>query len=159
MACSYSIKKSLYKHNGHRCPSRASDGRHWKQRRAGKLEEVIVHVANVKKDKPAPADVVKTAAMLKGEVVPCFAAYWALNTESRISKDQGRKGFQQIIIPYLDKIQKTNPRSVVGYTCNADNCLTEMFIVPGFMNRILQYVQPVISLDAVHLKSVYKGMI
>jgi hypothetical protein len=117
-----------------------------------------VHVANVKKDKPAPADVVKTAAMLKGEVVPYFAAYRALNAESGISKDQARKGFQ-LIIPYLDKIQKTNPGSVVGYTCNADNCLMEMFIVPGFMNRILQYVRPVISLDAAHLKSVYKGTI
>jgi uncharacterized protein Veg len=154
----YSIKKSLYKHNGRRCPSRASDGRRWKQRRAGKLEGIIVHVANVKKDKPAPADVVKTAAMLKGEVVPYFAAYRALNAESGISKDQARKGFQ-LIIPYLDKIQKTNPGSVVGYTCNADNCLMEMFIVPGFMNRILQYVRPVISLDAAHLKSVYKGTI
>jgi hypothetical protein len=108
-------KKSLYKHNGCRCPSRASDGQRWKQRRAGKLEGIIVHVANAKKDKPAPADVVKTAAMLKGKVVPYFAAYRALNAESGISKDQARKGFH-LIIPYLEKIRKTNRNQILGPT-------------------------------------------
>jgi hypothetical protein len=35
--------------------------------------------------------------------------------------------------------------------------LLELYIFPGFMNRVLNYVRPVVSLNALHLRSAHKG--
>jgi hypothetical protein len=68
------LKRIQNKHGGVHSASRARDGRRWKERRAGKVDNVIVQVLKTKKDAPIPADIVKTAATSKGEVILYSAA-------------------------------------------------------------------------------------
>jgi hypothetical protein len=46
---------------------------------------------------------------------------------------------------------------VIGYTRDDGMRLLYLYIFPGFMNRVLNYVRPVVSLDATHLRSAHKG--
>ncbi len=136
--------------------SRARDGRRWKERRAGKLDNIIVQVRKTKKDAPIPPDVVKTAATSKGEVIPYSAEYRALTVESKAASEEQKLGFQ-LVIPYLEKFKETNAGSFVSYVRNKDLTRKSLCIFPSFMNDSLKFVGPIISLDATHLKSKYKG--
>ena len=153
---SFAVKRINNRHTGGRRSARARDGRRWKERRVGKLDNVIVQVLNTKNDKPLPADLVKTAATLNGDVIPYFAAYRALNTESKAVTREEKLGFQ-LLIPYLEQMKVVNPGSFIGYVRNEDATMKEFYVIPGFMNDSLQFVRPVISLDAAHLKSKHKG--
>ena len=88
----FSVKKIDARHSGdERRDARARDGRMWKQRRCEKLDNMIVQVVRTKKEKPTPADVVKTAATQLGEVIPYMTAYRALYSESWEQKYMQRK--------------------------------------------------------------------
>ena len=87
----FSVKRIEARHSGERRDARARDGRMWKQRRSGKLDSMIVQVVRTKKEKPTPADVVKTAATQLGEVIPYMTAYRALYSESRKQKYMQKK--------------------------------------------------------------------
>ena len=152
----FSVKRLDRKHSGERRDARAKDGRMWKERRCGKLDNMIVQVIRTKKEKPTPADVVKTAATEHGQVIPYMTAYRALHSESKEQKYMQRKNFE-LIIPYLDSLKKANPGSVIGYSRDEDKCMNSIHVFPGFMNESLSYVRPVVSLDAAHLKGVHKG--
>jgi hypothetical protein len=123
-------------HTGGRRSSRARDGRRWKERRVGKLDNVIVQVLNTKKDKPVPADLVKTAATLNGDVVPYFAAYRALNAESNAVTREEMLGFQ-LLIPCLEQMKVVNPGSFMYSIQNNDSTMKEFYVFPGFVNNIL----------------------
>lgn len=152
----YLMKRINRKHSGDRRGARACDGRRWKKRRAGQLESMIVQVVQTKKERPTPADIIKTAATQSGEVIPYMCAYRALNHDSRAQVNAQLKNFQ-LIIPYLETMKACNPGSVIGYTRDDDNCLRDVHVFPGFMNGALKFVRPVVSLDAAHLKSQHKG--
>jgi hypothetical protein len=59
--------------------------------------------------------------------------------------------------PYLEAMKKFNPVSVIGCTKSPTNELVDVYFFPGFMNDTLQFVRPVVLLDAAHLRSEYKG--
>jgi MULE transposase domain len=63
----------------------------------------------------------------------------------------------QLIIPYLEAFKKFNENSTIGYEKNLNGNMLRCFVCPGFMNTTLEYVVPVISLDACHLKGERKG--
>jgi MULE transposase domain/Ulp1 protease family, C-terminal catalytic domain len=147
----YCVKATVYKHSMGRRPARAGGGRKWKERRATMMNELVVEAMKTKEGSPTSADIVKTAALLKGEVVPYDAAYRILTQQSQLCKKQATKGYE-LIIPYLKNLSKTNPDSVVGYECDRNDSLYQLYIIPGFMNRVLKHVRPVISLDAAHMK-------
>ena len=51
-----------------------------------------------------------------------------------------------------------NPFSVIGYsTRTSTNEIIDFHLFPGFINEVLNHVRPVISVDAAHLKSIYRG--
>ena len=152
----YILKRINNKHVGVHSAARARDGRRWKERRAGKLDKFVVQVLKTKKEPPIPADIVKTATS-NGEVIPYYAAYRVLNDESKAASEERKLGFQ-LIIPYLDKFKEANSGSFVSYVRNdEDLTLKSLCVFPGFMNDSLKFVRPIISLDAAHLKSKYKG--
>ena len=62
-----------------------------------------------------------------------------------------------MIIPYLEALKKSNPSSVIGNTRDDGMRLLDLYVFFGFMNRVLNYVCPVASLDAAHLRSAHKG--
>ncbi|KAI2492021.1 hypothetical protein MHU86_22546 [Fragilaria crotonensis] len=87
----YLVKRVISEHSSVRRQPRALDGRRHKKRRANKLDEMIVKVRNMKKERPTPADVIKTAATQSGEVVPYIAAWRALQRESGAQSQVERK--------------------------------------------------------------------
>ena len=118
---------------------------------------MIVQVIQTKKEKPAPADVVKTAATQLGKVVPYMSAYQALKSKTREQKQMQTKNFQ-LINPYLQALKNANDGLVIGFSRNSQNCMTaEIHVFPGFMNKSLSFVHPLVSLNAAHLNGVYKG--
>ncbi|KAI2505811.1 hypothetical protein MHU86_8587 [Fragilaria crotonensis] len=87
----YLVKRVISEHSSVRRQPRALDGRRHKKRRANKLDEMIVKVRNMKKERPTPADVIKTAATQSGEVVPYIAAWRALQRKSGAQSQVERK--------------------------------------------------------------------
>ena len=95
---------------------------------------MIVQVIQTKKEKPAPADVVKTAATQLGKVVPYMSAYRALKSKTREQKQMQTKNFQ-LINPYLQALKNANDGLVIGFSRNSQNCMTEIHVFPGFMRN------------------------
>ena len=152
----YVVKRNITYHTAQRCEPVARDGRQWKKRRAGKLDEMIVQVVRTKKDDPPPADVIKTAASVDGEVITYMPAYRALNNQSCAQFRQSSKNFE-LLPGYLEAMKQLNADSVIGYSHDSERSIKHVHVFPRFMNTALKFARPVISLDAAHLKSSYKG--
>ena len=150
------VKRVVGDHGCVRRQARAVDGRRHKKRRAHKLGDMIVKVRNTKKERPTPADVIKTAATQSGEVVSYIAAWRALQLESGSQSRVERKNFE-LIVPYIEQLKKENPGSVIGCQSDDDHHITDIYVFPGFMKDSLSFVRPVVSLDAAHVRSVHKG--
>ena len=89
-----------------------------------------------------------------------MVAYCALN--DKIVHQDKKRSLQnfQLIVPYLEEIQKFNPLSVIG--CTKDDVfdnIIDIHLFPAISNEILYFVRPVISLDAAYFRSKYKGML
>jgi hypothetical protein len=80
------LKRIQNKHGGMHSVSRARDGRRWKEHCAGKLDNIIVQVLKIRKDTIIPADIVKTAAISKGEFISYSTAYRPLQAGRRCSR-------------------------------------------------------------------------
>ena len=154
----YAVKTLKSKHSTVLHPSRAADGRHLKKRRKGRLDDVVVRVMETKYGIPTPGDVVKTAGTKNNMMVPYQVAYRALNKDTMQQKKTSVKNFQ-LIVPYLNAMLKRNPDSVIGYTRRVAFEMVDLYFFPCFVKDVLKYVRPVISLDAAHLRSEYKGML
>ena len=86
-----------------------------------------------------------------------MTAYRALYSESWKQKYMQRKNFE-LIIPYIEALKKANaPGSVIGFSWDADKCMSIIHVFPGFLNESLSYARPVVLLDAAHLRGVHKG--
>ena len=133
----------------------AADGRHWKKRHPN-LHGIIGQVVQTKEGTPTPADVQKTAATRSGLIVPYMTAYRALTHETSAQKAATLKNFE-MIVPFLEALKSCNPDSIIGCERDKDMRVVELHVFPGIMNRALKFVRPVLSLDAAHLKSVFKG--
>ena len=89
-----------------------------------------------------------------------MVAYCALNDKLVEDKKQSVLKNFQLIIPYLEEMRKFNPLSVIGYTKDdAFDNIIDLHFFPAISNEILHFVRPVISLDAAHLRSKYKGIL
>jgi hypothetical protein len=64
----------------------------------------------------------------------------------------------QYILPYVNKFNEINPNSTTTVEKTpGTECLKRIFVCPGIMDRSLRHVRPIMSLDAAHLKSEWKG--
>ena len=77
-------------------------------------------------------------------------------SETMAKKRLGCQSFQ-LVGPYVEELKKSNPGSVLGCMCLPTKELHSIHFIPGFMNNALKFVRPVISLDAAHLRSEFKG--
>ena len=133
--------------------SPAAGGRKWRKvRRATMMNELIIKAWKTKEGSPTSGDIVKSAAVLKGEVVPYAAAYRTLMQESQfLSKKQATKGYK-LIIPYLGNLTKKQTPWLDTNVIKMIVCLYQLYIIPCFMNRVLKHVRPIISLNAAQMK-------
>ena len=98
----------------------------------------------------------KAAAALQGMDLNYNQSHRALRAVFSSAWEQDKNSFQ-LLIPYLKKFDELNPGSSVKYERDADYHIERVFICPGFMKETLRYVRPMMSLDAAHLKSQWKG--
>ncbi|KAI2506926.1 MULE transposase domain [Fragilaria crotonensis] len=147
----YVIKKkqSVLRHTTVRRPLKASDGRQWKQRRAEKFRNTLKRLQNEGWNTNCPR--CDENGISEGDSVSYFAAYRGLHKDSLMSKHRAKEGYQQMI-PYLQQLLKGNAASVIEWETNEDHELLQAMVIPGFMDGILKFVRPVISLDAAHMK-------
>jgi hypothetical protein len=88
--------------------------------------------------------------------MPYMPAYRAIKIQKfkmNISSD----GADELLILYLEKFKLQNNNAFVGYEKAENNHMVCCFICPAFTNEALEYVKPVISLDACHLKRYKRG--
>jgi hypothetical protein len=141
-------------------PNKALDGRRLKKRRhQGKLREIVTRVLQTKEGLLVPRDIMKTASNKEySEDLPYMVAWHAINGNELCQAKAADVMNFQLIIPYLDKMWKCNPLSLVGYTRGTEDCnIIDLHFFPSIANDVLKTVRPVISLDTAHLRSKYKG--
>ena len=68
------------------------------------------------------------------------------------------KSFKLLIL-FLEEWKDVNPGSTVDWKVDCENSVEDVFICPHCTEHVLQHLQPVILMDAAHLKSCYKGTI
>ena len=137
-------------------PAKAKDGRKWKKRCPAKLNDIVVKVLKTRNGDPTPRDVIKTAANECGIILPYITAFCVITKDAGVGQRLTAKSFEQMT-PFLEAMKKCNPVSVIGCTNSPTNELVDFYFFPGFMNDTLQFVRPVVLLDAAHLRSEYKG--
>lgn len=150
------LKESLTKpyHSGTPAPPTAK-GRAYKKRMKGRLDASVDEVSAIVDGKPKPKDVMKASAHLKGIPTTYHQAYRAIVRTTLQNWQQDKSSFQ-LVIPYLQKFQDLNEESTVQYEKDGDH-LSRIFVCPGIMKSTMRFVRPVMSLDAAHLKSQWKG--
>ncbi len=152
----YVVKLNISYHTVEQCEPCACAGCQWKKHRAGKLDNMIVQAVRTEKDRPTPANFIKTAASRDGEVITYMPAYRSLNNQSCAQLRHSSKKFE--LRPGYHKARKQlNPDAVIGYSHDSEKSIKHVYVFPCFMNAALKFLRPVISLDAAHLKSIYKG--
>ena len=87
-----------------------------------------------------------------------MTAYCGITKDAGVGRRLTAKSTEQMI-PYLEAMKKFNPMSAFGCTKSQTNELVDVYFFPGFVNNALQFVRPVVSLDAAHLRSGYKGTV
>ena len=75
------LSKLSTKHSGVRRSSWCADGRHQKQRRNVRLDDVVERVLQIKEGIPVPGDVIKTSASMNNTQVQYMVARRALNDD------------------------------------------------------------------------------
>ena len=135
------------------------DDRQLKKRRQGKLQEGVTRVLQTKKGLPAPKDVMKTASNKEYNKDLSYMVAWRAINDSVLGR--GKAGLMnfQLIIPYLNEMQRCNPSSLIGYKRGSDCNIVDLHFYPSIAKDVLKTVRSVISFDAAHLRSDYKAML
>lgn len=76
---------------------------------------------------------------------------------SMVTKRLDYKSFQLLVGPNIEKLTRTHPGSVLGFTSLATFKLQSIHFRPGLIDNALKLARPVTSLDAAHLCSKFKG--
>jgi MULE transposase domain/Ulp1 protease family, C-terminal catalytic domain/SWIM zinc finger len=134
----------------------AADGRAHKTRVKDRVYPLVAHVALVK-DKPVePKDDVKAVANVNKCTATYHQSFRAVQASRSDASDKNKRSFQ-LLIPHLQKFMELNKGSKAMTECDGENHIRKVFICPAIMSESLRFVRPVLSLDAAHLKSCWKG--
>lgn len=132
-------------------------GRSAKGRIQMKVLPLVAKVAMVKDGDPTARDVMKASGTLKGFAATYQQAYRAVAVTKSLEFTTNERSFK-LVLPYLEKFNEINPNSVtLAEKDEATNRLQRLFVCPGIMDLSLKHVRPIMSLDAAHLKSIWRG--
>ena len=106
------VKAMTTTHKGRRREAKASDGRSWKTRRAGKYTGVISQIRQVKEKAPSAGDVMKAVATQQNETIDYGTAWRSLQGCEKIQSIQQVLSFRRII-PFLNKLSGDSPGSKI----------------------------------------------
>ena len=97
----------------------------------------------------------KAAPHLKNDSTTYGQSFKVLRDYSHRRWEAGDVSFQ-MILPYLDKFVELNPGSTAR--CDTEELYTKrLFVCPSIIKTSLRHMRPIMSLDAAHLKSKWKG--
>jgi hypothetical protein len=142
-------------HSGRLAPATAN-GRAHKKRLKGRIEASVDQITKTKHHKPVALDVMRTAANFHGLETTYKQAYRAIEGFNEMKWEEDVSSFQ-LVVPYIKKFLDTNQGSIAEYELEADGHLTRVFVCPAFMNSAIRHARPIMSLDAAHIKSKWKG--
>jgi hypothetical protein len=137
-------------HNGDEAVATTADGRSHKRRVQARLNPIVDAVAMVKDGQLQPA------ANIDGFAATYQQSYRAIDKKRSDVLDKSVGSFQ-LIIPYLQTFLKLNPGSTTKAEMDRQNNIVRLYVCAGMMIASLRFVRPVMSLDAAHLKSKWKG--
>jgi hypothetical protein len=143
-------------HSGKDAPPTAN-GRAYKKRMKGRIEESVDHAQNTKHSKTGAKDVMLTAGNYHALEATYKQAYRAMEGVFMGKVEDDVSSFQ-VIIPYMERFKMLNEESTVKYEVDNDGHINRLFVCPSIMNNAIRYARPVMSLDATHLKSRWKGV-
>ena len=135
-----------------------ADGRAPKSRASVKVGPVVDTVAMVKHDKPQARDIMKAAANTQGFQATYQQSYRAIQKANSQNFMLHQSSFQ-LLLPYLQRFDDSNPGSKTVAVRDDDNNIQKIFLCPSIMDHAIKFVRPVMSLDAAHLKSEWKGIL
>ena len=104
------------------------------------------------------ADIQITAGNYEGEHVTYNMSWRKLQEVKAVSNKVARKVFE-LVIPFMEGWKENDQESTVEWVMDENKCIQHIFACPAFTDKVLSYMNPVISVDAAHLKSAYKGTI
>ena len=143
--------------NENRRLPRTQNKKCWPKRYAGVMEEIYDQVTSTHTADPKPSDFVKTAQS-RGIDIPYIKGWRVMNEGRTLQAKLGAQSYA-MIVPFLKQFKQMNPDSTVDWSVDSENRLLSFFVCPGYSNNVLQMNRPVISIDAAHIKSAYKGVV
>ena len=96
--------------------------------------------------------------LYEGEDLNYNMAYHKVREVNQLEMMVAAKSFE-LLIPFLEEWKDVNPGSTVDWNVDHENSVEHLFICSHYTEHVLQHLWPVISMNAAHLKSCYKGTI
>ena len=94
----------------------------------------------------------------EGEDLNYNTAYQKVQEVNQVIMMVAAKSFE-LLIPFLEEWKDVNPGSTIDWKVNWENSVAHIFVCLHYTECVLQHLCLVISVDAAHLKSGYKGTI
>ena len=132
--------------------------RKWKKRRKGQFQQSYLLGSSTHHSVPKPADIKITGGNYEGEDITYNMSWRKLQEAKAVSKKVARKPFELVNL-FLEDWKDNNLESTVEWVVDEQKCIQHIFVCPTYIDKVLSHMCPVISLDAAHLKSAYKGTI
>jgi hypothetical protein len=152
------LKETTYAFHCGEAVLAAKDGRALKGRIKSRVMPFVDSVASVKYELPTPRDVMKAAASLGGYTATYQQSFRAIQSTKSGDLENNKKSFE-LIIPYLQRFVELNQGSTTTTERDSGNFVQRLFVCPSIMHEAVKFVRPVMSLDAAHLKSQWKGIL
>ena len=152
------MKKCHFIHLGTKVSAKAKDGWKWKRRRKGQFQQSYVLASSTHKSTHKLADLQITVENYEGEELDYNTAYRKVDEVNKVDMKVTMKSFK-LLIPFLQEWQERNPSSTVDWSVDSNNHIEHVFACPPYTEHVLKHFHLMISVDAAHLNSCYKGTI
>ena len=103
-----------------------------------------------------PADIQITEGNYEEEDISYNTSWRKLHEVKEVTRKVVEKAFESAI-PFLEEWNENNLNSTVEWVVDAQNQIEHVLVCPAYTDHVLTYMHPVISIDAAHLKSAYRG--
>ena len=129
-----------------------------KKRRKGQFQLSDLLASMTHRSSPKPADTQETTGNYEGEDITYSTSWRKLLEVKEVTTKVAEKAFE-LVIPFLEEWKENNPQSMVEQLVDNQKCIQHVFVCLAYTDKVLSYMCPVISVNAAHLKSAYKGTI
>ena len=152
------MKTCHFIHNGYITKTIAKGGSKLKKRRKEQFQHPYLLASSTHRSSPKLADIQITAGNYEGEHITYNTSWRKLQEVKEVTRKVAEKAFE-LVIPFLEEWKENNPWSMVEWVVDDQKCIQHVLVCLAYKDKVLSYMHPVISVNAAHLKSAYKGTI